>query len=212
MQVTILMLSTTDHIKIQASNNNVSVVTNGNQYPEDSGRWTEPRNFMCILMYLRRWTMTDIKMLQIFRASFQVFVMLHQHLFQGDTGNALDFHKVQPSASYPFCCLFISRMIILIPCLHATCELQPGYDRSYVIYRQQLTMKGQIWEVENVKGSNLGPPSCEARVLHYDLINRMCSFVCGRNSNGTKHSGGPPEEGREKRPKHVGVLYLQTHL
>jgi len=63
-----------------------------------------------------------------------------------------------------------------------------------------------------VKGSNLGPPSCEARVLHYDLINRMCSFVCGRNSNGTKHSGGPPEEGREKRPKHVGVLYLQTHL
>jgi len=38
MQVTILMLSTTDHIKIQASNNNVSVVTNGNQYPEDSGR------------------------------------------------------------------------------------------------------------------------------------------------------------------------------
>jgi len=30
------------------------------------------------------------------------------------------------------------------------------------------------------------------------------------NSNGTKHSGGPPEDGREKRPKHVGVLYLQT--
>ena len=30
------------------------------------------------------------------------------------------------------------------------------------------------------------------------------------NSNGTKHSGGPPEDGREKRPKYVGVLYLQT--
>jgi len=30
--------------------------------------------------------------------------------------------------------------------------------------------------------------------------------------NGTKHSGGPPEGGREKRPKHVGVLYLQTRF
>jgi hypothetical protein len=28
----------------------------------------------------------------------------------------------------------------------------------------------------------------------------------------TKHSGGPPEDGREKRPKHVGVLYLQTRF
>jgi len=36
--------------------------------------------------------------------------------------------------------------------------------------------------------------------------------ISGRNSNGTKHSGGPPEDGREKRPKHVGVLYLQTHF
>jgi len=37
MQETILMLSTTK-LKIQASNYNVSVVTNGSQYPEDSGR------------------------------------------------------------------------------------------------------------------------------------------------------------------------------
>jgi len=36
--------------------------------------------------------------------------------------------------------------------------------------------------------------------------------ISGRNSNGTKHSGGPPEDGREKRPKHVGVLYLQTRF
>jgi len=28
----------------------------------------------------------------------------------------------------------------------------------------------------------------------------------------TKHSGGPPEDGREKSPKHVGVLYLQTRF
>jgi hypothetical protein len=32
------------------------------------------------------------------------------------------------------------------------------------------------------------------------------------NSNGTKHSGGQPEDGREKIPKHVGVLYLQTRF
>jgi hypothetical protein len=24
-----------------------------------------------------------------------------------------------------------------------------------------------------------------------------------RNSKGTKHSGGPPEDGEEKRPKHI---------
>jgi len=33
--------------------------------------------------------------------------------------------------------------------------------------------------------------------------------ISGRNSNGTKHSGGPSEDGRKKTPKHVGVLYLQ---
>jgi len=36
--------------------------------------------------------------------------------------------------------------------------------------------------------------------------------ISRRNSNGTKHSGEPPEAGREKRPKHVGVLYLQTRF
>jgi hypothetical protein len=33
-----------------------------------------------------------------------------------------------------------------------------------------------------------------------------------RNSNGTKHSGGTPEDGRDKRPKHVVVLYLQIRF
>jgi hypothetical protein len=32
-----------------------------------------------------------------------------------------------------------------------------------------------------------------------------------RNSNGTKHSGGPPEDGREKRPKHAG-FYTYKHV
>jgi hypothetical protein len=31
-------------------------------------------------------------------------------------------------------------------------------------------------------------------------------------SDSSKHSGGPPEDGREKRRKHVGVLYLQTRF
>jgi hypothetical protein len=30
-------------------------------------------------------------------------------------------------------------------------------------------------------------------------------------NNGTKHGGGPPEDGREKRPKHVGV-YTYKHV
>jgi hypothetical protein len=36
--------------------------------------------------------------------------------------------------------------------------------------------------------------------------------ISGKDSNGTKHSGGSPEDGREERPKHVGVLYLQTRF
>jgi hypothetical protein len=31
-------------------------------------------------------------------------------------------------------------------------------------------------------------------------------------SVGDLHSGGPAEDGREKRPKHVGILYLQTRF
>jgi len=44
------------------------------------------------------------------------------------------------------------------------------------------------------------------------IIRTQRTQIRGRNSNGTKHSGGPPEDGREKRPKHVGVLYLQTRF
>jgi hypothetical protein len=34
----------------------------------------------------------------------------------------------------------------------------------------------------------------------------------GRNSNGTNHSRGPPKISREKRPIHIGDLYLQTRF
>jgi hypothetical protein len=44
------------------------------------------------------------------------------------------------------------------------------------------------------------------------IIQSQWTQINGRNSNGTKHSGGPPEDGCEKRPKHVGVLYLQTRF
>ena len=44
------------------------------------------------------------------------------------------------------------------------------------------------------------------------IIRTQRTQISGSNSNGKKHSGGPPEDGREKRPKHVGVLYLQTRF
>jgi hypothetical protein len=44
------------------------------------------------------------------------------------------------------------------------------------------------------------------------IIQTQRTQISGRNNNGTKHSGGPPEDGREKRQKHVGVLYLQTRF
>jgi hypothetical protein len=42
------------------------------------------------------------------------------------------------------------------------------------------------------------------------IIQTQRTQISGRNSNGAKHRRGPPEDGREKSPKHVGVLYLQT--
>ena len=44
------------------------------------------------------------------------------------------------------------------------------------------------------------------------IIRTQRTQISGRNSNGTKHSGRSPEDGCEKRPKHVGVLYLQTRF
>jgi hypothetical protein len=42
------------------------------------------------------------------------------------------------------------------------------------------------------------------------IIQTQWTQISGRYSNGTKHSGGPPEDGSKKRPRHVGVFYLQT--
>jgi hypothetical protein len=47
---------------------------------------------------------------------------------------------------------------------------------------------------------------------YYVIIQTQRTHISGRNSNGTKHSGGAPEDGREKGSKHVGVLYLQTRF
>jgi hypothetical protein len=44
------------------------------------------------------------------------------------------------------------------------------------------------------------------------IIQNQRTKISGRNNNGTKHSGGPPEDGHEKIPKHVGLLYLQTRF
>ena len=46
----------------------------------------------------------------------------------------------------------------------------------------------------------------------YCVIRTQRTQISGRNGNGTKHSGRHPEDGREKRPKHVEVLYLQTRF
>ena len=56
---------------------------------------------------------------------------------------------------------------------------------------------------------------CAVTIPPADLLslNSYYSAVCGRmRSNGRKHSGGSPEDGREKIPKYVGILYLQTRF
>jgi hypothetical protein len=44
------------------------------------------------------------------------------------------------------------------------------------------------------------------------IIQTQRTRISGRNSNGTKNRGGPPEDGREKSPKQVGILYLETRF
>jgi hypothetical protein len=70
------------------------------------------------------------------------------------------------------------------------------------------------------------PRFAQLSLYYYAVCGRMCTHaatycviiqtqrtqISGRNSNGTKHSGGLLEDGREKRPKPVGVLYLQTRF
>ena len=53
---------------------------------------------------------------------------------------------------------------------------------------------------------------CSCLLVICVIIRTQRTQNSGRNSNGTKHNGGPPEDGREKRPKRVGVLYLQTRF
>jgi hypothetical protein len=40
------------------------------------------------------------------------------------------------------------------------------------------------------------------------IVQTQQTQISGRKSNGTKHSGGPPKDGRKKRPKHVGGFIL----
>ena len=47
---------------------------------------------------------------------------------------------------------------------------------------------------------------CSCLLVICLIIQTQRTQISVRNSNGTKHSGGPPEDGGEKRPKHVGVL------
>ena len=59
-------------------------------------------------------------------------------------------------------------------------------------------------------------PPADLRSLslyYYAICGRMCmSSVRVWCSCLLVICGGPPEDGREKRPKHVGVLYLQTRF
>jgi hypothetical protein len=50
---------------------------------------------------------------------------------------------------------------------------------------------------------------CHTHVATYCvIIQTQRTQISGRNSNGTKHSGGPPEDGREMGSKHVEVFIL----
>jgi hypothetical protein len=57
--------------------------------------------------------------------------------------------------------------------------------------------------------------------LHNSFKNTKCKLlrtktqrtqISRKDSNGTKHGRGPPEDGHEERPKHARVLYLQTRF
>ena len=72
------------------------------------------------------------------------------------------------------------------------------------------------WELSQADHQQTRTPNTHRRHTHAAtycvIIRNQRTQISGKSSNGTKHSGGPPEDGREKRPKHVGVLYLQTRF
>ena len=69
------------------------------------------------------------------------------------------------------------------------------------------------WWLDHQQTRTLNTHRWYTHAATYCVITRtQRTQISGRNSNGTKHSQGPPEDGREEIPKYVGVLYLQTRF
>jgi len=87
---------------------------------------------------------------------------------------------------------------------------------SQADHQQTRTPNTHRWACSQADHQQTRTPNTHRWHIHaatYCVIIRIQrTQISERNSNGTKHSGGPPEDGREKRPKRVGVLYLQTRF
>jgi len=97
---------------------------------------------------------------------------------------------------YPVCgCMCMSSVRVWFSCLLVICLWTVS---SQADHQQTRTPNTHRWHTHVT--------------TYYVIIWTQRTQITWRNRNDTKHSGGTPEDFREKRPKHVGVLYLQTRF
>jgi hypothetical protein len=83
----------------------------------------------------------------------------------------------------------------VLVCWRYACELEKS---SQADHQQTVTPNTHTWHTH--------------AATYCVIIRTQRTQISGRNSNGTKHSEGPLEDGRGKGQKYVGVLYLQTRF
>jgi hypothetical protein len=84
-------------------------------------------------------------------------------------------------------------------------KLLPSDHFKFVLTRTYISTK---WQIHNI---------CSQKIYvripwQVTLDNKHCAHTCFTIQLMHYSHFKPPEDGREKRPKHVGVLYLQTRF
>jgi len=129
-----------------------------------------------------------------FRDQWDIYAPLKKNLFKSTGVMVSHFFSMLPSTLkylYSLVCYTIQLM-------HYSHFKTLSLQHSQADHQQTRTLNMHRWHIH--------------AATYCLIIQTQWTQISGRNSNSTKHSGGPPEDGREKRPKHVGVLYLQTRF
>jgi len=147
--------------------------------------------------YFNIWNQWNVKNMFVSIKPLHVSVFFHDRL-QGVLGCALcRYYSFRWFAFFEFVLLRSMWPHVYVICV-CLVYLSVGdlLVNSHADHQQTRTPKTHRWQTH--------------AATYCVIIKNQRTQISGRNSNGTKHSGGLLEDGREKRPKHVRVLYLQT--